>query len=105
MNPLTIHFIAAHCSKNGRKSRPGTSNGRLWMGVNIIDERTLEACQGGDMEAFRLAYESYKHRVYSIALCFFEGDESTARDITQQVFLKLMPNISKFERESEFSTC
>ena len=66
------------------------------MGENIIDEGTIESCQSGDTEAFRLVYERYKDRVYSIAVCFFEGDEATARDITQQVFLKLMTNISKF---------
>ena len=74
------------------------------MSENIIDEGTIESCQSGDTEAFRLVYERYKDRVYSIAICFFEGDEATARDITQQVFLKLMTNISKFENRSEFST-
>ena len=74
------------------------------MGENVIDDRTIEGCRSGDTEAFRLIYESYKDRVYSIAICFFEGDEATARDITQQVFLKLMTNISKFENRSEFST-
>jgi RNA polymerase sigma-70 factor, ECF subfamily len=74
------------------------------MGENVIDDRTIEACQGGDTEAFRLVYESYKDRVYSIAICFFEGDEATAKDVTQQVFLKLMTNISQFESRSEFST-
>jgi RNA polymerase sigma-70 factor (ECF subfamily) len=74
------------------------------MGENVINDQTIEACQCGDTEAFRLVYESYKDRVYSIALCFFEGDEATAGDITQQVFLKLMTNISKFENRSQFST-
>jgi RNA polymerase sigma-70 factor (ECF subfamily) len=74
------------------------------MGEYIIDDRTIAACQCGDSEAFRLVYESYKDRVYSIALCFFEGDEATAKDVTQHVFLKLMTNISRFENRSEFST-
>src|ERR1700674_5102886 len=69
-----------------------------------IDDRTIEAFQSGDPEAFRLVFESYKDRVYSIAICFFEGDEAAAKDITQQVFLKLMTNISKFQNRSEFST-
>ena len=74
------------------------------MGEYIIDDRTIEACRCGDTEAFRLVYESYKDRVYSIALCFFEGDKAAAKDITQHVFLKLMTHISKFESRSEFST-
>src|SRR5881396_1135356 len=70
----------------------------------IIDDRTLEACQRGDPEAFRLLFEAHKDRVYSIALCFFDGDETAAKDITQEVFLKLMTFISQFQNRSEFST-
>src|SRR3989442_11591042 len=70
----------------------------------IIDDRTLEACQRGDPEAFRLLFEAHKDRVYSIALCFFDGDEAAAKDITQEVFLKLMTFISQFQNRSEFST-
>jgi RNA polymerase sigma-70 factor (ECF subfamily) len=74
------------------------------MDANIIDDRTIAACQGGDPEAFRLIYESYKDRVYSMALVFFDGNEATAKDITQQVFLKVMMNISKFEGRAQFTT-
>src|SRR6266446_4184525 len=59
------------------------------MSKHIIDDRTIEACQGGDTEAFRL---------------FFDGDEATAKDVTQEVFLKLMTTISQFQSRSEFST-
>jgi RNA polymerase sigma-70 factor (ECF subfamily) len=48
--------------------------------------------------------EVYKDRVYSIALCFVDGNESTAKDITQEVFLKLMTAISQFENRAQFST-
>jgi RNA polymerase sigma-70 factor, ECF subfamily len=74
------------------------------MSKHIIDERTIEACQCGDSEAFRLLFESCKDRVYSIALCFFDGDEATAKDVTQEVFLKLLTTISQFRSRSEFST-
>jgi RNA polymerase sigma-70 factor (ECF subfamily) len=74
------------------------------MSKHIIDDRTIEACQGGDTEAFRLLFESCKDRVYSIALCFFDSDEATAKDVTQEVFLKLMTTISQFQSRSEFST-
>src|SRR2546428_13351941 len=70
----------------------------------IIDDRTLEACQRGDPEAFRLLFEAHKDRVYSIALGFFDGDDAAAKDITQEVFLKLMTVISQFQNRSEFST-
>ena len=74
------------------------------MGDSIIDERTIEACQRGDMEAFRLLFECYKDRVYSIALGFFDGDDAAAKDITQETFVKLMTRVSQFQNRSEFST-
>jgi RNA polymerase sigma-70 factor, ECF subfamily len=70
----------------------------------IIDEPIIEACQRGDSDAFRLVFEAYKDRVYSIALCFFDGNEATAKDVTQEVFLKLMTTISQFQHRSQFST-
>ena len=69
-----------------------------------INDEILEGCRGGDSEAFRALFESYKDRVYSIALAFFNGDEASAKDVTQQVFLKLMTQISQFQNRSEFST-
>jgi RNA polymerase sigma-70 factor (ECF subfamily) len=74
------------------------------MTRHTIDDQTIEACQRGDSDALRLVFETYKDRVYSIALCFFNGNEATAKDITQEVFLKLMTAISKFQNRSEFST-
>src|SRR5215471_7332961 len=74
------------------------------MTNEIIDDRTIEACRRGDSGAFRLLFESHKDRVYSIALCFFDGNEAIAKDVTQEVFLKLMTVISQFQNRSEFST-
>lgn len=64
----------------------------------------VDACRRGDREAFRLLYEAYKDKVYSIALYFFHGDAATAADVTQQVFLKLMGSIGQFRGESAFPT-
>ena len=74
------------------------------MREHIIEDRTIEACQGGDADAFRVLFDNYKDRVYSIALGYFTGDDNAAHDITQTVFLKLMTNISTFQNRSEFST-
>jgi RNA polymerase sigma-70 factor (ECF subfamily) len=63
----------------------------------------ITACQQGDREAFRLLFETHKDRVYSIAL-HFSGNEATAHDIAQQVFLKLLTNIGQFHFQSAFST-
>jgi RNA polymerase sigma-70 factor, ECF subfamily len=77
---------------------------RALMTKHIIDDGTIEACQRGDPEAFRRIFEAYKDRVFSIALCFFDGNEAAAQDITQDVFVKIMTTISQFQGRSQFST-
>ncbi|MCA1594251.1 MAG: sigma-70 family RNA polymerase sigma factor [Acidobacteria bacterium] len=74
-----------------------------------LDERKsadaiIAACRRGDRDAFRLLFERHRDRVYSVALYFFGGDEATACDVTQQVFLKLFTKIEQFQGESEFTT-
>lgn len=71
---------------------------------NRINERVIEDCRRGDREAFRLLFETYRDRVYSISLYYFKGDEALAHDVTQQVFLKLMTSIGQFRRDAEFTT-
>lgn len=63
----------------------------------------IAACQQGDRKAFQQLFEIYKDKVYSMAL-HFSRDETSARDITQQVFLKLFTSIGQFRRDSEFTT-
>ena len=69
-----------------------------------VTPAVLEACRRGDRDAFRLLYEAYKDRVYSIALYFFHGDAATAADVTQHVFLKLLDSIGQFRGDAAFST-
>jgi RNA polymerase sigma-70 factor (ECF subfamily) len=69
-----------------------------------VTPEVIAACRRGDREAFRVLYEAYKDKVYSIALYFFHGDASAAADVTQQVFLKLMRNIAQFRGDADFST-
>jgi len=76
----------------------------VFMAKQIIDDSTIEACRRGDSDALQLVFETYRDRVYSIALCYFDGDEAAAKDITQDVFLKLMTAITQFENRSQFST-
>ena len=67
------------------------------------EQRLIAACQTGDREAFRQLFEAYQGRVWSIAV-HFTGEESAARDITQQVFLKLFSSIKQFRQEASFTT-
>lgn len=77
---------------------------RAVMAEPIIDERVIEACRQGDREAFRLLFEAYKDRVFSIAAYSFGGDETAASDVSQQIFLKLMTTIGQFRGDSAFTT-
>src|SRR5215510_16374746 len=77
---------------------------RAVMAERTVDVAVIRACQQGDREAFRLLFEAYKDRVFSIAVYSFSGDEAAASDVTQQTFLKLMSSISQFRGESEFTT-
>jgi RNA polymerase sigma-70 factor (ECF subfamily) len=77
---------------------------RAVMAEPIVDERVIEACQAGDREAFRLLFEKYKDRVFSIAVFSFNGDETAASDVSQQIFLKLMTSIGQFRGDSAFTT-
>ena len=74
------------------------------MSEPILDERVIKDCQHGDREAFRLLFEAYKDRVFSIAVYSFQGDQTAAGDVTQQIFLKLMTSIGQFRGESQFTT-
>ena len=69
-----------------------------------VTPETIDACRRGDRDAFRLLYEAYKDKVYSMAVYFFHGDTATAADVTQQVFLKLLSHISQFRGDAKFST-
>lgn len=68
-----------------------------------VDSHILEACQNGDMGAFRQLFEAYKSRVYSIAL-HFSGDVESAHDITQQVFVTLHGALRRFRGDAQFDT-
>src|ERR1044072_3338663 len=63
----------------------------------------ISACKQGDRAAFHALFETYKDKVYSIAY-HYSGEEAMARDVTQQVFLKLFTSISQFREDSEFTT-
>src|SRR5467141_1253188 len=73
------------------------------MVLDANDREVIEACQRGDHDAFRLLFETYKDRVYSIALRY-SGDEAAAMDIAQETFLKLLSSIQTFRGDSNLET-
>lgn len=67
------------------------------------ERELVAACQRGEREAFRALFETYKDKVYSIALRF-SGDRGLAMDIAQDTFLKLFSSIRDFRGDSGFET-
>lgn len=67
------------------------------------DDGLIAACRSGDRDAFRQLFERHQRRVWSIAW-HFTGNDAAARDITQQVFVKLFHTIGQFRTDSSFST-
>jgi RNA polymerase sigma-70 factor (ECF subfamily) len=73
------------------------------MVAEEIGRDLIEACQRGERDAFRLLFEAYKDRVYSVALRF-AGGPAEAMDITQDTFVKLFDCIRDFRGHSSFDT-
>jgi RNA polymerase sigma-70 factor (ECF subfamily) len=74
------------------------------MAEQLIDGRVIERCQQGDRAAFQVLFETYKDKVFSIAVYSSGGDRTIADDVTQQIFLKLFTAIRQFRGDSEFTT-
>src|ERR1700693_3833171 len=67
------------------------------------ERELVEACGRGDRDAFRALFETYRDKVYSVALRL-AGDEGAAMDIAQDTFLKLFSHIREFRGDSSFET-
>ena len=72
-------------------------------GLETGERELIEACRRGERDAFRVLFEAYKDKVYSIALRF-SADESLAMDIAQDTFLKLFSSLPQYRGDSAFST-
>jgi RNA polymerase sigma-70 factor (ECF subfamily) len=90
--------------KNGVESLKIEMERFALMTENRTEQELLAACRKGDREAFESLYVQHQKRVFSVALNFFGGDEERAKDITQQVFLKIFGRVDEFRGQSEFTT-
>ena len=69
----------------------------------LVPSETVEKCRVGDRDAFHALFEAYRERVYGIAW-YFVSDENAAKDVTQEVFLKLLLHLKEFRADSSFDT-
>jgi RNA polymerase sigma-70 factor (ECF subfamily) len=68
-----------------------------------LSEQLVRACQDGSLEAQRELYECYKAKVYSLAI-YLTGDAEMARDLTQEIFLKVFRDLRAFRFESSINS-
>lgn len=73
-------------------------------GVRLtVDPALVERCRRGDAAAVEELFEASHDHVFTLAL-HLAGDEATAADVTQEVFLKLLDRLGQFRGEAELST-
>ena len=63
----------------------------------------LRRCQEGDEEAFRDLMERYQRRTYWIAYHML-GNYETAREISQEAFVRVFRNVARFDVRKNFYT-
>ena len=69
----------------------------------IKDETLIKNAQRGDMQAFEQLVTRYDRQVLSIAHSFRNNAED-AKDIYQEVFIRVFKGLNNFQFKSEFST-
>jgi RNA polymerase sigma-70 factor (ECF subfamily) len=79
-----------------------SSGGFIFQGD---DEDRIITAQiiSGQKELFRLLIKKHERAVYGMGMSFFHNTED-ASDFTQEVFLRVFSNLSRFEGRSRFST-
>lgn len=67
------------------------------------EKRLISLAKDGDEDAFTILLERYRSMIFNIAFCIAKN-EHDAKDMAQEVFVKIYKNINKFEGRSKFST-
>jgi RNA polymerase sigma-70 factor (ECF subfamily) len=67
------------------------------------DREAIEACRGGDREAFDRLVERYQRDIYRLCYRYVNNHED-ANDVAQEVFLRAYRAIGRFRGDSAFST-
>jgi RNA polymerase sigma-70 factor (ECF subfamily) len=70
---------------------------------DATDEMLMVRYQRGDREAFAELVRRYETPVYNFVIRHLRHSD-TARDVTQDVFLRLVQNAGEFKHEARFST-
>ncbi|NLM12933.1 MAG: sigma-70 family RNA polymerase sigma factor [Epulopiscium sp.] len=69
-----------------------------------MDEiRLVSSAKKGNIAAFEQLIKAHETKIYNIAYRMFHNEED-AKDISQEIFIKVFENIEKFKGNSSFST-
>jgi RNA polymerase sigma-70 factor (family 1) len=68
-----------------------------------LDEQIITGLREGDSSSFRDLYDSYKDKVYNIAVSYTKNPQD-AEELTQDVFVEIFRSIDTFKGDSNFST-
>jgi RNA polymerase sigma-70 factor, ECF subfamily len=69
----------------------------------LPDEELCRRVAQGDHQAFELLVQRHQARAYRLA-CSILGNESDARDVSQDAFIRLYESAHRFDGRSRFST-
>jgi RNA polymerase sigma-70 factor, ECF subfamily len=72
-------------------------------GDREADRELVARCQRGDQDAFRLVFERYRRRAYSLALGVVHNPDA-ALDVVQDAFLRAFRHIGSFEGNASLYT-
>jgi RNA polymerase sigma-70 factor (ECF subfamily) len=70
---------------------------------NIGDEELVALCQQGQRDCFEILVKRYMEKAFHIAFKFTR-DTETAKDLSQDAFLRAFSNIKQFDGRSSFYT-
>jgi RNA polymerase sigma-70 factor (ECF subfamily) len=80
------------------------SNSKQARAKEAEEDRALIArAQTGDMDAFRLLVERHQRRAFAVAFALVR-DETDARELVQEGFLRVFKNLHTFQGSSSFFT-
>jgi RNA polymerase sigma-70 factor (ECF subfamily) len=70
---------------------------------DVSDEVLMMQFQGGDRDAFAILVKRHKTPIYNFILRQVRG-KTTAEDLTQDVFVRVVHNAATFKHEARFTT-
>jgi len=70
---------------------------------SLSDEELVKKAKTNDIDAFEVLIIKYEKQIYNIAYKYLHNEEY-AKDVSQEVFLKVYKSLNKFNELSKFST-